>query len=269
MVSESYGSMPCHINPPEGETSRITVSVEGYGDFSTEVTLPYECHPQERVDVVLWPLEDTCPAGQDVWVTVFGPQPYPESRLAIASEARIVSLGRDDVGSLVIDMDFSEFDPERDVETFRIGLDLDDIVDLGVGDVVFVDYVFERQLPRNDTSLVISRDLETVVAGYDLGHSAENRVECGAATLDIIMDRCLALPSPDGCGIFQRLGYSVACDSPAGPVEVFDGSRTTVPCASGPVYEVLVGNLYQLVEDLDRCTDIPGRVTQLLVVKHR
>jgi len=46
----------CHVNPPEGETSRITVSVEGYGDFTTQVTLPYECHPQERVDVVLQPV---------------------------------------------------------------------------------------------------------------------------------------------------------------------------------------------------------------------
>lgn len=45
----------CHVNPPEGETSLITVSVEGYEDFTAEVTLPYICHPRAQVDVRLWP----------------------------------------------------------------------------------------------------------------------------------------------------------------------------------------------------------------------
>jgi hypothetical protein len=45
----------CHVNPPEGETSIITVSVEGYDDFTAEVTLPYTCHPRAQVDVRLQP----------------------------------------------------------------------------------------------------------------------------------------------------------------------------------------------------------------------
>jgi hypothetical protein len=45
----------CHVNPPEGETSLITVSVDGYEDFTTVVTLPYMCHPRAQVDVLLQP----------------------------------------------------------------------------------------------------------------------------------------------------------------------------------------------------------------------
>ncbi len=54
MVGEgSLGSMGCHINPPEGERTDITVSVIGYEDFETDVSLAYECQPREYVEVLL------------------------------------------------------------------------------------------------------------------------------------------------------------------------------------------------------------------------
>ena len=46
----------CHINPPEGERSTITVSAPGYRVFSQDLRLPYECHPTARIDVLLEPL---------------------------------------------------------------------------------------------------------------------------------------------------------------------------------------------------------------------
>jgi hypothetical protein len=55
------GLGPCHVNPPEGETSLIMVSVPGYEVFETEVTLPYECHPQIQVDVILVPRSGPLP----------------------------------------------------------------------------------------------------------------------------------------------------------------------------------------------------------------
>ena len=50
------GELPCHVSPPVGETSTITVTVTGYRDFVQDVTLPYECHPTEHIDVLLEPL---------------------------------------------------------------------------------------------------------------------------------------------------------------------------------------------------------------------
>jgi hypothetical protein len=46
----------CHVNPPEGERSTITVTAPGYRDFMQDVTLPYECHPTATIDVLLEPL---------------------------------------------------------------------------------------------------------------------------------------------------------------------------------------------------------------------
>jgi hypothetical protein len=56
MVPTCDDAFPCHLSPPVGETSTITVTAEGYRDFVTEVTLPYECHPLRTVDVLLEPL---------------------------------------------------------------------------------------------------------------------------------------------------------------------------------------------------------------------
>lgn len=56
MVESGSMDFRCHVNPPEGETSTITVTVEGYRDFIQDVTLPWECHPTAEVDVLLEPL---------------------------------------------------------------------------------------------------------------------------------------------------------------------------------------------------------------------
>ncbi len=46
---------PCHVNPPAGETSVVHVEVEGYEAFTAEVSLPWECHPQQVVEARLVP----------------------------------------------------------------------------------------------------------------------------------------------------------------------------------------------------------------------
>ena len=56
MVISGSGFEGCHINPPEGERSTITVSAPGYRDFVQSVRLPYECHPSADMDVMLEPL---------------------------------------------------------------------------------------------------------------------------------------------------------------------------------------------------------------------
>lgn len=53
MQSDSHSSMDCHINPPVGEKSDITVEVEGFEPFRTRVSLPFECAPRVDVDVLL------------------------------------------------------------------------------------------------------------------------------------------------------------------------------------------------------------------------
>lgn len=77
------------------------------------------------------------------------------------------------------------------------------------------------------------------------------------------------MPDYEGCALFERLGYSIACEALPGPLEVFDGSETTVRCGTGSGYKVIVGSLYQMVEDLGPCTDIPCRLTGLVIVKRR
>lgn len=54
MRSQHYDYFPCHVNS-WGHVS-ITVVVEGYETFTTEVDMPCECHPQIPVRVELTPL---------------------------------------------------------------------------------------------------------------------------------------------------------------------------------------------------------------------
>lgn len=44
---------PCHVNPPPGETSDLTVTVDGYRTFTAPVTLAWQCHPQLDLPVEL------------------------------------------------------------------------------------------------------------------------------------------------------------------------------------------------------------------------
>jgi hypothetical protein len=48
--STSFGDAWCWINPPRGETSRLTVTVPGYQVFETDISLAWACpsvHPVE------------------------------------------------------------------------------------------------------------------------------------------------------------------------------------------------------------------------------
>lgn len=202
-------------------------------------------------------------------MVVSGPEPYPQSTLTISSDARVLSVSGGVDGIWSIAVDFSEFDTELGEGTFNIGEIFEGVMDLSPGEVVRVDYSFERSLPMNDTRLVISRDTETLILGYRLGHSGEDSISCGSMTLDLIQGRCLPMPDVEGCAVFERLGYGIACDAMPGTLEVFDGSKTAVPCGTGSGYEVILDDLYRKVEDLGGCTDIPQRVTHLVIVKRR
>ena len=52
-VGPMLDHFPCHINPPPGETSDLTVTVDGYRTFTTAVTLNWQCHPQVDLPVAL------------------------------------------------------------------------------------------------------------------------------------------------------------------------------------------------------------------------
>ena len=53
MHGTGSSGMDCNVNPPLGETSDITVRVDGFQPFDTTVSLPYECAPRVDVEVLL------------------------------------------------------------------------------------------------------------------------------------------------------------------------------------------------------------------------
>lgn len=57
MTSMTYEFASCTVTPHPTEQGSITISVEGYRDMNTMVTLPDGCISYMQVDVVLWPLE--------------------------------------------------------------------------------------------------------------------------------------------------------------------------------------------------------------------
>jgi hypothetical protein len=62
----------CHINPPIGKISYISVEATeaAYGDyavFETSVDLPCQCHPQDHIDVEFSAAELTCENVEDQW----------------------------------------------------------------------------------------------------------------------------------------------------------------------------------------------------------
>lgn len=205
-----------------------------------------------------------CPAPDDVRVSLWVRPGIEEFNFASAGQ--VAAVAKEDDGFLLITIDFAPSGQEPDEKEFRIPIPEGVDVDLHPGEEVEVEYSrFETGTFGSD--LRILKNEETVVeAGTCANNCIQDSLVVFPLSFSLLSGRCEPLPDEYGCALYERLGYSVSCESGTDEVEVFDHGYVHVPC--GPGYHVILGSFNKLDEYLEPCMDLYNSLAQMIVIKH-
>ena len=206
-----------------------------------------------------------CPAPEDVGISISMRPGIEQGSFASTGEVMLVAKEAD--GMLVLTIDFTASGQEPNEIVFHMPIPEGVDVDLHPGDGVDVEYTSSMTFWWPLTNLRIWKNEEIIVqARLCTQNCIQDSLVVFPLTFSLLSGRCEPEPDNFGCVLYERLGYTISCESGAEEVDVFDHGYVHVPC--GPGYHVVLGDFDRLVERLEDCMDIPGSHMQILVLKH-
>ncbi len=198
-----------------------------------------------------------CPAPESIPSVISGPSPGPGSEITIDAEGVVTAVEVVDDG-LDVEIDFTSSNPGLGVQTFKVAAWVSGIWDLTVGDTVRVAYHLRYWFwPMRCISII--RDGTVLL-------SASDNDSCPATdemTVTSMESGCE--PLVDDCAAWLRYYVVFDCPGLPEPARVLDGSEGDVGC--GPGYHVAVGAVREYGHEISTCTDMPGGVTSMAVVR--
>jgi hypothetical protein len=222
--------------------------------------------PVEGTDQASDGLYFDCPATKDVRVAISVRQSTEEDRFPATGTVTAVTKEADGMLAITIDLAASGQDPDEIAIQIPIPENVD--IDLHPGDEVEVEYTSSMISWWPIVNLEILKNEEFIVhAGTCTQHCIHDSLVFSPLTFSLLSGRCEPLLDIFGCAFYERLGYSISCESGDEEVEVFDHGYGYVPC--GPGYHVILGDLEKMVERLEPpCMDIPLSRAQVIIIKH-
>jgi hypothetical protein len=206
-----------------------------------------------------------CPAPDDMRVSI-SLRPIIEE-YSFASTGEVTDVTREADGSLHITIDFAAPGQDPNEILFQVPIPEGVDVDLHPGEEVEVEYG-HFETGTYGSNLTIWKNEETIVmAGTCANNCIHDSLVVFPLAFTLLSGRCEPLPDDLGCVLYERLGYSIRCESGTDEVEVFDHGYVHVPC--GPGYHVILGALDRIDERLEpSCFDIYNSHAEMIVIRH-
>jgi len=221
--------------------------------------------PTESTDQASDVLYLDCPAPEDVRVTI-SVRGTEEDGFTATGVATAVTKEADAILVVAIDLAASGQEPTETVIRLPVQEGVD--IDLHPGEEVEVEYSTDNYGVGLWAELRISRNEEPIVlAGSSRLDVIQHSLAMPSLSFTLVSGRCEPQLDDFGCAYYERLGYSISCESGNEEVEVFDHGYAYMPC--GPGYHVILGDLEKIVERLEPpCMDIPISRAQVIIIKH-